>query len=133
VPCFDTKEDAARPQTVSLIAGNRDHQRNNAQNQVRQPNPEQTFMFVLPCDYLSGCLDPAVLRLPHRILYLLNNVLDTCHKNSIDHRTPALADKVAQIIKISGFSQPTEKEYVRLIVDALFWEAKHEKEFRFAE
>jgi len=44
-----------------------------------------------------------------------------------------LADKVAQIIKISGFSQPTEKEYIRLIVDALFWEGKHEKEFRFAE
>ena len=66
-------------------------------------------------------------------IFLLNNVLDTCHKKHIDFRTPALADKVAQIIKISGFSQPTEKEYIRLIVDALFWEGKHEKEFRFAE
>ena len=66
-------------------------------------------------------------------IFLLNNVLDTCHKNNIDFRSKGLADKVAQIIKVSGFSQPTEKEYVRLIVDALLWENKHHKEFRFAE
>jgi len=66
-------------------------------------------------------------------IFLLNNVLDTCHKKQYDHRTPALADKVTGILKQSGFSAPTEKEYVRLIVDALFWEGKHQKEFRFTE
>jgi len=66
-------------------------------------------------------------------IFLLNNVLDTCHKKSYDSRTPALADKVTEILKQLGFSAPTEKEYVRLIVDALFWEGKHEKDFRFTE
>jgi hypothetical protein len=62
----------------------------------------------------------------------LNNVLEACRKKQYDFRTPALADKVTGILKQSGFSAPTEKEYVRLIVDALFWEGKHDKEFKFA-
>jgi hypothetical protein len=65
-------------------------------------------------------------------IFLLNNVLDACRKLQYDFRTPALADKVGAVLKSSGFSAATEKEYVRLIVDALFWEGKHEKEFKFA-
>jgi hypothetical protein len=65
-------------------------------------------------------------------IFLLNNVLEACHKNQVDFRTPALADKVATILIPSGFSAATQKEYVRLIVDALFWEGKHEgQEFKF--
>jgi hypothetical protein len=65
-------------------------------------------------------------------IFLLNNVLEACRKLQYDSRTPALADKVATVLKPSGFSAATEKEYVRLIIDALFWEGKNEKEFRFA-
>jgi hypothetical protein len=64
----------------------------------------------------------------------LNHVLLACHKMSFDYRTPALADKVGSLIRQFGFGQTSEKEYIRLIVDALAWESKNEgKEFRFAE
>jgi hypothetical protein len=63
----------------------------------------------------------------------LNNVLLICHNNQIDHRTPALADRIAGMLRPLGFGKLTEKEYVRLIVDALFTEAKTGKEFHFAD
>jgi hypothetical protein len=66
-------------------------------------------------------------------LFLLNNVLEACRKSQYDFRTPALADKVVTVLRPSGFSAATEKEYVRLIVDALLWEGKNNKEFRFAD
>jgi len=66
-------------------------------------------------------------------LAVLNNALEACHKSHIGYRTPAVADRVAEMLQPLGFGQPTEREYVRLIVDALAWEEKNRKEFRFAE
>jgi hypothetical protein len=63
----------------------------------------------------------------------LNNVLEVCHRNQINHRTPALADRIANLIRPLGFGKLTEKEYVRMIVDALIWENKNQKEFKFAD
>ena len=66
-------------------------------------------------------------------LAALNNILEVCHKHGFNYRTPALADKIAIIIRPLGFGSLTEKEYVRLVVDALGWELSNEKEFRFAD
>ena len=66
-------------------------------------------------------------------LATLNNILEVCRKNSLNYRTPALADKIATIIRPLGFGRVTEKEYVRLIVDALASELSQEKPFKFAD
>ena len=64
----------------------------------------------------------------------LNNILDACHTNNINYRTPALADTIYGILRRFGFGKQTEKEYVRLIVDALAWENRNDgKEFKFAD
>ena len=66
-------------------------------------------------------------------LTTLNNILEACHNHQITYRTPALADTIEGMIRRLGFGRLTEKEYVRLIVDALAWENRNDgKEFRFA-
>lgn len=63
----------------------------------------------------------------------LNTVLEVLHTNNLSFKTPAIADRIAGLLKTYGFSRNTEQEYVRLLVDALSWEEKNAgKEFRFA-
>lgn len=66
-------------------------------------------------------------------LATLNNILEVCRKHRYTYRTPALADKIATIIRPLGFGKLTEKEYIRLIVDALASELSQEKEFKFGD
>lgn len=66
-------------------------------------------------------------------LATLNNILEVCRKNSLNYRTPALADKISQIIKPLGFGRLTEQEYVRLIVDALARELSSGEACHFAD
>lgn len=63
----------------------------------------------------------------------MNNALDACRKLQIGYRTPAIADRITELLRPMGFGQSTEREYVRMIVDALAWEDKNNKEFRFAD
>jgi len=67
-------------------------------------------------------------------LFVLNKILDNCHKVGLNHRSSALADSIFYMVKPFGFGTITEKQYVRLIVDALIWEGNNPgKEFRFAD
>lgn len=59
--------------------------------------------------------------------------LDQLHKRGITYKTPALADRITSMIQPLALGERTLKEYVRILVDALAWEQKHEGEkFVFA-
>lgn len=59
--------------------------------------------------------------------------LDQLHRNGVTYRTPAVADRIAHMIQPLALGKRTQDEYVRILVDALQWEMKHEGEkFEFA-
>ncbi len=62
----------------------------------------------------------------------LQAILDKLHEKGVTYRTPAMADKIAQVMRTFAFGANTEKEYVRILVDALAVENRTGKEYRFA-
>ena len=59
--------------------------------------------------------------------------LDQLHEKGITYKTPALADRIGYMIQPLALGERTLKEYVRILVDALYYEEKHPGEkFQFA-
>lgn len=58
-------------------------------------------------------------------LQKLESVLRACRENSLTYTTPAIADRIFQMLRKFGLADRTEKEYVRILVNALSWEEKN--------